>query len=42
MNANQKGLIGLLLAMLFQASLLILVPAVIIGGIVWAVWKWLS
>lgn len=40
MNPNQKALIGLLLAMLFQVLVLILIVAFVVGGILWALWKW--
>lgn len=40
MNDNQRALIGLLCGMLFQVAVLLLVPVLVIGGIIWAVWKW--
>ena len=40
MNHNQRALLGLLLAMLFQAFVFLLVPVLVIGGIGWTLWKW--
>lgn len=40
MNDNQRALIGLLFGMLFQVAVLLLVPVLVIGGMIWAVWKW--
>lgn len=40
MNPNQRALIGLLVGMLFQVAVVILVPVLLFGGIIWVVWKW--
>lgn len=40
MNPNQRALLGLLLGMLFQVAVLLSIPVLVIGGILWALWKW--
>lgn len=40
MNPNQRVLLGLLLGMLFQVAVLLLIPVLLIGGAIWALWKW--